>query len=399
VETWVYPRERTLGAITLVLGVLVWVLALVGTLGILLVYLLIGFIAYVFAQSALIAYIRNTGVKLSPQQMPDLHQRFMRCCEKLGLKEPPEAYVLQGGGILNAFAARFLGQHFVVLLSDVVDAMEAEPDGLNFYIGHELGHIRMKHLTGHLWRWPVLWLPLLGPAYSRAKETTCDMHGRACCDSPESAARALVLLGAGAKRWRTVDLREYARQSHEHNGFWAGFHELVSGYPWLTKRVARVLKPDVQVPGRNLLAYLLALFVPYGGRLGNAAGPLILVAIIGVLAAVGLPAYKDYQQRAQLATAWQQAAGVRDGLVRYYEANGHVPESMEKAGLSDVLADGSKLSLNARSMVVTVQTPHGELLMEPRPEEGGRVRWFCQPGEGLRASALPKACKAPAEGR
>ena len=39
----VYPRERTLGTITLVLGILVWLLIVVGTVGIALVYLLIGF--------------------------------------------------------------------------------------------------------------------------------------------------------------------------------------------------------------------------------------------------------------------------------------------------------------------------------------------------------------------
>ena len=50
----VYPRERTLGAITLVLGLIVWVLIVLGTFGIALIYLLLGFLFYLFAQSALI---------------------------------------------------------------------------------------------------------------------------------------------------------------------------------------------------------------------------------------------------------------------------------------------------------------------------------------------------------
>ena len=44
----VYPRERTLRTITLVLGILAWLLIIVGTVGIALVYLLIGFLFYLF---------------------------------------------------------------------------------------------------------------------------------------------------------------------------------------------------------------------------------------------------------------------------------------------------------------------------------------------------------------
>src|SRR5262249_32309842 len=106
-----------------------------GTIGIVFVYLLLGFVVYLFAQSALIAYVRHTGVRLSPQQMPDLHARFEACCSRLEIYPVPEGYVLQGGGLLNVFAARFLGRRFWVLLPDVVDAREPLPDGLNFYIG------------------------------------------------------------------------------------------------------------------------------------------------------------------------------------------------------------------------------------------------------------------------
>lgn len=39
----VYPRERTLGLITLVLGILTWLVLIVGSAGIALAFLLVGF--------------------------------------------------------------------------------------------------------------------------------------------------------------------------------------------------------------------------------------------------------------------------------------------------------------------------------------------------------------------
>lgn len=397
----VYPRERTLGTITLVLGVLVWLLIIVGTVGIALVYLLIGFLFYLFAQSALIAWLRGNGVLLSAQQLPDLRDRFDACCARLGLdKDKPEAYLLQGGGVLNAFATRFLGRHYVVLLSDIVDAMQAHPDGINFYFGHELGHVRMKHLTGRLLRAPVLWLPLLGAAYSRAKESTCDRHGRACCESPESAARAMVALAAGADRWRQVDLPAFEAQASLTRGFWMSYHELTGGYPWLTKRVARVLHPDAALPARNGFAYVLALFSPYAGRGGGALGIVVLAAVIGVLAAVGIPAYRDYEVKSRLTLAYASSEPARRALAAWYAERKEPPASLEAAGVPATLADGSQLSLEAESMVLTVESPRGALVFAPEERADGTVTWHCSGGVGVRTAQLPSLCReddAPAE--
>ncbi len=393
----VYPKERTLGTLTLVLGLLAWVALIIGTFGLALVYVLLAFLVYVFAQSALIAWIKGTAVRLSPEQFPDLHQRFEDCCQKLGISERPEAYILNGSGTLNAFATRFFGRNFVVLLSDVVDAMEAEPDGINFYIGHELGHIRMKHLTGRLWRLPVLWLPLLGAAYSRAQEYTCDLHGRACCESTESASRALVALAAGPRRWATANLASYAGQAHGYTGFWASFHELIGGYPWLTKRVGHVQDPAAAPPRRSAWAYVLALFVPYGGRMGGgAAGLLVTVALIGVLAAVALPAYQDYTQRARVSQAWLQGAAIRAALSEHYISKQEVPRSLEEAGAPTSLSDGTELEYDADSMVVTAHLASGPLLMVPGEDERapGGVAWVCDAGIGLKRGALPVSCRA-----
>ena len=397
----VYPREVSLGAITLVLGLIGWLLLIVGTFGLALVYLLIGFVFYVFAHSAFISWLRGNAVLLSQAQLPDLRARFEACCARLGLTEPPEAYLMQGGGTLNAFATRFLGRNYVVLLSDIVDAMEEQPGGVDFYFGHELGHIRRHHLTGNLLRAPALWLPLLGAAYARAKEYTCDRHGRACCESPEAAARALVALAAGARRWRQVDLPAYAGQAALTSGFWMSFHELTNGYPWLTKRTARVLDPAAPVPRRHPLAWLLALFVPYVGRAGRGLGGLIIViAVIGILAAIALPAYQDYTVRARLTGAYLGSEPVRQALGAWYvQHNREAPGSLQEAGLPTTLPDGSTLAFDAEQMVLSVETPHGELVFVPENLNDARLVWRCIPGEGLKRAVLPAACREEAAPR
>jgi Zn-dependent protease with chaperone function/Tfp pilus assembly major pilin PilA len=389
----VYPRERSLGAITLVLGLMVWLVIVVGTLGIALLYLAFGFLFYLFAQSALIAWLRGNGVLLSMQQLPDLRERFEACCVKLGIDEKPEAYLLQGNGMLNAFATRFLGRSYVILMSDIVDAMQAHPEGINFYMGHELGHIRMKHLTGKLLRAPVLWLPILGAAYSRAKESTCDRHGRACCESAESAARALVALAAGAQRWRMVDLPAFEAQAQLSRGFWMSYHEITGGYPWLTKRVARILHPEVPMPSRNGFAYFFALFSPYVGPGGGAAGIIVLAAIIGVAAAVGLPAYKDYETRARLTGAYITSEPARRAIADYYALHKSTPPSIDEVGVPATLPDGSQLSLDADSMVLTVETPSGQLVFTPQESADGKVTWHCAGGDGVRPNHLPSLCR------
>ncbi|MGH8746195.1 MAG: M48 family metalloprotease [Burkholderiales bacterium] len=142
----VYPNERRLFAITLAISVVVWLVILVGTFGIALIYVLLAFLFYLFVQSAFISYLRGHAAQITAGQFADLHDRIRGACMKLGVDPMPDAFLLHGNGAFNAFATRFPGRNFIVLLSDVVDALESEPGAIDFYIGHELGHIRRKHL-------------------------------------------------------------------------------------------------------------------------------------------------------------------------------------------------------------------------------------------------------------
>lgn len=395
-----YKNERSLFAVALVLSLIAWVALVVGTLGIALIYAFLFFIAYLFAQSGLISYLRGTATRINEAQFPDLHQRIVQCSQKLGIENVPDAYLLHAGGVFNAFATRFLGRNFIVLYSDVVDALEPEPEALNFYIGHELGHIRRNHL---LWGWvllPASILPLLGAAYSRAREYTCDMHGLACCRSPEVAARGLGALAAGGRRWKSMDLGKYAGQSGASSGFWMSFHELVSSYPWLVKRMARILPPGqtVAVPGRNAFAWILALFVPRIGMGGSAGSLLVVVAIIGILAAVALPAYQDYTTRAKISEAVLAGSPARVAVSEFYIRNNGVPKTLQEAGFTPQPPGPvvRAITLDPRGVIrIELAFPPvagNSMLLVPSLNEQKQIVWKCA-SQDVPQKFLPQSCR------
>lgn len=291
----VYKNEDTLFGIHVGLSSIFWLALIIMSMGTVLFYILAFFIGYLFAHSALITHLKGNGVKLSNQQFPGLYKRYIHCCNKLGLTDYPDVYLINSNGLLNAFATRFLGRDFVVLYANIVQGMANKPEAIHFYIGHELGHIKRNHLRWGPFLWPTSFWPLLGAAYSRAREYTCDQFGRACCENTEAALKGMIALSAGEKLWTAVDIPEYLKQAEESSGFWMSFHELVSDYPWLVKRAARIHNPENDAPSRDVFAWILAIFIPRFGYGGSVAGMMVVVAIIGILAAIAVPQFTHYK--------------------------------------------------------------------------------------------------------
>lgn len=399
----VYKNEKTLFMLMLVLSLVVWVGLVLGMGWAVLGYALMFFLFYCFAQSALISYIKGTGVRITAEQFPDLDRQILACCAKLGLEREPEAYLLQMGGSLNAFATRFLGRDFLVLYSDVVDGLHDNPDALNFYIGHEIGHIKRRHLSWATVLLPASILPLLGAAYSRAREYTCDRHGLAACEQPVNAEFGMAALAAGGKRWRTMNNSAFIEQSRETEGFWMSFHELVGDYPWLVKRMAAVRAlaagQEVQQPRRHWLAALMALFVPRMGVAGGAGGVVVLVAIAGILAAVAVPAYQAYQQKAVAGSAYVVGQAASEKVEAYLVEHGKIP-TLAQAGVAadpgvpavrELEIDPKNATLRVLTSIETKEGA-GVLVFEPSLDEERNISWRCS-AEGIVADALPVDCR------
>ena len=398
----VYKNEKKLFAISFVISLLFWLLLIGGTLGIALIYVGLGYLAYLFAHSAFIAYLKGTGVKLSEQQFPELYGRLKQCCHQVGMEVIPETYLLRTD-VFNALATRFRGRNFVILFSDVVEALEDHPEALNFYIGHELGHLHRKHLQWGAFLMPSSALPLLGAAYRRAEEYTCDRYGVACCQSEEDIRRALAAIAAGNSGGRTINLNAYLDQVAETKGFWMSFHELTGDYPWLTKRMATSIAmkrgSEAVMPRRSLLAWVLASFIPRFG-MGGGASLLVTVAMIGILVAVAIPAYQDFTKRAQYSDAYFDALEIKSVVQNYQVEHQEWPESLTAIGYeSDVVRTGKgqfEISLYSGGMIGIKVGEDGSgearyLVIEPTNNEG-EVTWICY-GQNLDQKYLPSDCR------
>jgi Zn-dependent protease with chaperone function len=203
-----------------------------------------------FAHGLALGRVRGNAVRVSERQLPQLHRLAAAHARRLGLKKTPTVYVMESGGLLNAFATRFLGRDFVIIYSDVLELALAKGEpAVGFIVGHELAHIWRGHLKHRWLTLPGRFFPYLGAAYSRACEYTCDRVGAYC--QPDGAITGLLALAAGKELHAHVDVKEYAGQVESDQSFWIRRAELMSSHPLLPKRVAALLKAGVAVPSRS----------------------------------------------------------------------------------------------------------------------------------------------------
>jgi type IV pilus assembly protein PilA len=66
---------------------------------------------------------------------------------------------------------------------------------------------------------------------------------------------------------------------------------------------------------------------------------MIVVAIIGILAAIAIPAYQDYTIRAQVSEGMTLAAAAKAAVAETYLNTGIAPVNREEAGMSDTATD------------------------------------------------------------
>ncbi|HGO7055827.1 TPA: pilin [Neisseria meningitidis] len=114
---------------------------------------------------------------------------------------------------------------------------------------------------------------------------------------------------------------------------------------------------------------------------------MIVIAIVGILAAVALPAYQDYTARAQVSEAILLAEGQKSAVTEYYLNHGKWPDGNSDAGVASSSTikgkyvekvEVAKGVITATMLSTGVNNEiKGKKLSLWAKRQDGSVKWFC----------------------
>ena len=133
---------------------------------------------------------------------------------------------------------------------------------------------------------------------------------------------------------------------------------------------------------------------------------MIVVAIIGILAAVALPAYQDYTVRAKVSEIILAASGAKTSVAESAQVNGAMPAtaSMTFDTASKFVSNVAYAQTSASVGVITVTATAAEPKVSGKTlamtgtmnaSGNGQVDWVCAApaSGGIDAKYLPASCK------
>lgn len=128
-----------------------------------------------------------------------------------------------------------------------------------------------------------------------------------------------------------------------------------------------------------------------------------LVPIVGIMAAIAIPAYQDYTIKAKVAQAEQIGRQASSAVEAFYLQKGSVPSSIEEAGFSMPVTMPyiSSVLVDPKSGVVQVAFSTGagqaiagkSLLMIPKANVDKTINWTCS-SQDIQMKYLSQACRS-----
>ncbi len=129
---------------------------------------------------------------------------------------------------------------------------------------------------------------------------------------------------------------------------------------------------------------------------------MIVVAIIGILSAMAIPAYTDYNIRAQIIEGLSLAGGAKSAVTEYYQSSSTFPIDNDQAGLESPgeIAGSYVASVTVNGGVLEIQYGNdanaqisGQIVTLTAVDNGGSVSWVCASGGFIQLNHLPQVCR------
>ena len=131
---------------------------------------------------------------------------------------------------------------------------------------------------------------------------------------------------------------------------------------------------------------------------------MIVVAIIGILAAIAIPAYQDYTIRAQVSEGLNLSGGAKAAVTEYFQDRGLLPVDNSTAGLALAADIQGKYVLNVTVSAGIIDVQYGKsahqtisgqsIQLTPDTTAAGSVQWVCaSAGASIADKHLPAACR------
>jgi type IV pilus assembly protein PilA len=127
---------------------------------------------------------------------------------------------------------------------------------------------------------------------------------------------------------------------------------------------------------------------------------MIVVAIIGILAAIALPAYQDYTKRSHVTEGLTLAGGAKASVTEFYSSNGHFPANNASAGIAlaaSITGNAvSSVGISASTGVITIhyndKVENGKTITLSPTTTAGGVQWSCKGGD-VQSKFRPSNCR------